>query len=112
GRSVPPVPAGIPCLAFYALLAAFSTCRTRAGLIGALRMRTPVASKKAFAIAAPTLVVGGSPDPPTNTPLAVRDLLVAAVPFRCTVPVELAGMSVRWTNANVIFGASLNRMIG
>ena len=43
--------------------AALSVARTRAGVIGASRMRTPVASKNAFAIAAGTGQVGGSPEP-------------------------------------------------
>ena len=41
----------------------FSTARTRAGVIGIVRMRLPVASKNAFAIAAATGAVAGSPAP-------------------------------------------------
>jgi hypothetical protein len=46
-----------------AIPAALNAARTRAGVSGALRIRTPVASNSAFAIAAPTLVDGGSPEP-------------------------------------------------
>jgi hypothetical protein len=38
-------------------------------LIGARRMRTPVASKKAFAIAPAIAAVGGSPEPVSSQPL-------------------------------------------
>jgi hypothetical protein len=64
--------------------------RTLAGVSGADRIRTPVASKKAFAIAAPTLVDGRSPDPPTKRPSATLPLGFE-VPFDCTVPVLVAG---------------------
>src|SRR5580765_4453974 len=43
--------------------AAFRAARTRAGVIGAVRIRTPVASKKAFATAAGAATVTGSPTP-------------------------------------------------
>ena len=43
--------------------AAFSVARTRAGVIGASRMRTPVASKNAFATAATVVAIGISPEP-------------------------------------------------
>jgi hypothetical protein len=77
-------------------LAAFSVARTIAGLIGAVRIRTPVASKNAFAIAAPMHVDGGSPEPLTNTPLVAVVLDGAVVPLACVVPVLTAGISVRW----------------
>ena len=48
--------------------AAPSTPRATAGVIGAWRMRTPVASKNAFATAEPTAVVGGSPEPARAQP--------------------------------------------
>ena len=47
----------------YATPAAFSAARTRAGVNGAVRIRTPVASKNAFAIAAAAATVTGSPTP-------------------------------------------------
>ena len=48
----------------YVSAAALSTARTRAGVIGTWRIRTPVASKNAFAIAAGVGTAGGSPAPP------------------------------------------------
>src|SRR5438094_6434660 len=44
-------PCGVYCL-LYTTPASSSTARTRGGVIGTSRMRTPVASKNAFAIAA------------------------------------------------------------
>src|SRR5436853_516443 len=43
--------------------AALKARRTFVGVIGAWRIRTPVASKIAFAIADPIAAVGGSPEP-------------------------------------------------
>src|SRR4029079_1285288 len=43
--------------------------RTVNGFIGAWRMRTPVASKNAFATAELIAVVGGSPEPESSQPL-------------------------------------------
>src|SRR5262249_61296493 len=45
------------------LPAALRTARTRAGVIGASRMRRPVASKNALAIDAGIGAAGGSPEP-------------------------------------------------
>ena len=73
--------------------AAFSTWRTRSGDIGAVRMRTPVASKNAFAMAAPIDYSGGSPEPDTNTPLAATVLDGTVVPPAPATPVLVAGMS-------------------
>ena len=61
--------------------------RTVAGVIGAVVIRTPVASKKAFAIAAGTGTEGGSP-----------------------APVE--ARSSRWTIVVLTRGASTKRRIG
>ena len=61
--AVGPEEAGPTAVSAQAVPAAFSVARTRAGVIGALRILTPVASKNAFAIAAPMLAVGGSPEP-------------------------------------------------
>src|SRR5262249_29163907 len=47
----------------YTTPAALSVARTFAGFIGAIRSRTPVASKNAFATAELTAVSGGSPEP-------------------------------------------------
>src|SRR5262245_43057388 len=47
----------------YVTPAALSVARVRAGVIGASRMRTPVASKNAFAIAAGTAAIAASPAP-------------------------------------------------
>lgn len=52
-----------PARASQATPAALSVARTLAGVIGDWRRRTPVASKKALAIAAPMHELGGSPDP-------------------------------------------------
>ena len=46
-------------------------------VIGAWRMRAPVASKNAFATAAPIAVVGGSPDPVSSQPLLNAAVLPA-----------------------------------
>ena len=46
--------------------AALSVARTRSAFIGVSRMRTPVASKNAFATAAPTGTWEGSPAPVTG----------------------------------------------
>ena len=54
-----PLPALLPYLTF----AAFSAARTRAGVNGAVRIRTPVASKNAFATAAAAATATGSPTP-------------------------------------------------
>src|SRR3979409_1707975 len=74
-------------------------------------MRTPVASKNAFATAAAIAVVGGSPQPERPQPL-----LNAAVLPDCTswltspgrVTVYLPGCTL----TNVTVGVSLNRRIG
>jgi len=47
----------------YATPAAFNAARTRAGVSGAVRIRTPVASKNAFATAAAGETATGSPTP-------------------------------------------------
>ena len=52
--------------------AALSTARTRAGVIGASRMRTPVASKNALATAAGTGDSAGSPEPVVREPGPLR----------------------------------------
>src|SRR5204862_3745648 len=67
--------------------AALRTDRTTAGVIGTERMRTPVASKNAFAIAAAIGAEAGSPEP-------------------------VEGWSLRWTTTVVTAGAVLKRMIG
>ena len=71
-----PSPGPIPSVAERAfgvyLPAAFSTARTRAGVIGASRMRTPVASKNAFATAAGTGDSAGSPEPVVREPAPCR----------------------------------------
>ena len=67
----------------YATPAAFSVARTRAGVIGASWRRTPVASKNAFAIAAATGAVGGSPEP------------VGCRSVRCTTTVVTVGWSLK-----------------
>src|SRR5262249_11781182 len=70
----------------YATPAAFSVARTRAGVSGAVRIRTPVASKKAFAIAAGIESLTGSP-----------------------IPIGGPG---RWTTTGVTLGWSLKRRMG
>src|SRR5690349_19805031 len=72
----------------YATPAFLSTERTVAGFIGACRMRTPVASKNAFAIAELIAVVGGSPEPDSSQPLASAAVLPAL-----TSPVSLPGVT-------------------
>ena len=62
--------------------AALSAARTCVGFIGAWRMRTPVASKNAFATAEPTAAVGGSPEPDRFQPLANAFVL----PWLTSVP--------------------------
>src|SRR5436190_14278262 len=74
---------------------ALSAARTRAGVIGASRMRTPVASKKAFAIAGAVGAPLDSPPPPDSEPEPVAE-----------------GMSVRDSTWSVTCGASLKRRIG
>src|SRR5581483_892674 len=71
----------------YETPAALSAARTRAGVIGASRIRTPVASKNAFAIAGAIGVVPGSSTPSGS-------------------------LSVRCTSAFTTLGLSLNRRIG
>ena len=56
---------------------------------GAVYIRTPVASKKAFATAAGDVIATGSPTPPAKLSFALH-----------------------WTTIGVTFGASLKRMIG
>ena len=58
----------VPQAASGYLPAALSTARTRPGVIGASRMRTPVASKNAFATAAGTGDSAGSPEPVVREP--------------------------------------------
>src|SRR5581483_7860389 len=88
-----------------------STERTVAGFIGACRMRTPVASKNAFAIAELIAVVGGSPEPDSSQPLAAAAVLPAL-----TSPVSLPGVTTvylpGWTLISVTDGWSLKRRIG
>ena len=57
------------------LPAAASTARTRPGVIGASRMRTPVASKNAFATAAGHRRSAGSPEPVVREPPAAIDVV-------------------------------------
>src|SRR5262245_46656105 len=71
----------------YAAPAALSVARTRAGVIGASRMRSPVASKNALAMAAPVGTSVGSPEPP-------------------------GCRSVRCTVTTCVRGASLKRIVG
>src|SRR5690242_4200423 len=91
--------------------ACFKVPRTVAGFIGAWRMRTPVASKNAFATAELTAVVGGSPDPDRFQPL-----LKAAVFPACTSWLSSPGRTTVYlpgcTLINVTVGLSLNRRIG
>src|SRR4029077_13777200 len=75
--------------------AALSTPRTRDGVIGASRSRTPVASKNALAPPAGTGDSAGSPEP------VVRE------PGPCG-----SGTSVRLSPWMYTFGASLKRTIG
>ncbi len=63
-------------------------------------MRTPVASKNAFAIAGGTGTRPGSPEPVEREPPAAIDV------------VSETGTSKRWSASRVTFGASLNRTIG
>ena len=70
--------------------------RTFAGFIGAWRMRTPVASKNAFATAEPIAAVGGSPEPESVQPSLNAAVLpaghvrgqVARDDVTCTCPDE------------------------
>jgi hypothetical protein len=71
----------------YVAPAALSVSRTTGGVIGARRIRTPVASKKALAIAAGVGSWVSSPPP-------------------------LGGTSGRFTTTTVVLGASLKRRIG
>src|ERR1700720_619980 len=74
-------------------------------------MRTPVASKNAFATAEPTAAVGGSPDPDRFHPA----LNAAVLPLLTSV-VRLPGTTVTYspggTLISVTDGESLNRRIG
>src|SRR3954470_17415034 len=91
--------------------AALSVPRTVPGFIGAWRMRTPVASKNAFATAELIAVVGGSPEPDRFQPAPT----VAALPA-CTSWLSSPGLTVvylpGWTLTSVTVGLSLNRRIG
>src|SRR6476661_7366192 len=74
-------------------------------------MRTPVASKNAFATAEPMPTVGGSPEPDSAQPA-----LNAAVLPACTLTLKSPGVTsvplFGWTLTSVTFGASLKRRIG
>src|SRR5262249_44310864 len=99
------------CLLYYAAPASLRTCRTVAGFIGAWRMRTPVASKNAFATALPMPTLGGSPEPDSSQP----SLNASALPF-CTSCDVSPGFTVLYspgcTFTSVTVGASLKRRIG
>src|SRR5207253_3042586 len=66
----------------YAAPPSFSAMRTFVAFIGVWRMRTPVASKNAFAIAPAIAAVGGSPDPDSNQ----LWLKAAVLPLLTSVP--------------------------
>ena len=61
--------------------------------IGVWRMRTPVASKNAFATAEPTAAVGGSPEP-----VSVQPSLNASVFPALTSVFDAPGTTVTWSN--------------
>src|SRR5438093_3423170 len=91
--------------------ASFRTWRTVAGFIGAWRMRTPVASKNAFATAELIAVVGGSPEPDSSHPLLNAAVLPACTSCEVSpgrVTVYLPGCTL----TSVTVGLSLKRRIG
>src|SRR5262245_31173524 len=91
--------------------ACLNAARTFAGVSGAWRTRTPVASKIAFATAEPTAAVGGSPEP-----VSVQPWLNASVlPFETSVsraPGTTTLYSPGWTLTSVTVGVSRKRRIG
>src|SRR5215468_4094496 len=91
--------------------AALNAERTVSGVIGAWRIRTPVASKIAFAIAEPIAAVGGSPEPVRAQP----SLNASVFPFETSVS-SAPGLTVTyspgWTLTSVTAGVSLKRRIG
>ena len=91
--------------------AAFSVARTFAAVIGASRMRTPVASKNAFATAEPGGTVGGSPAPVAGQP-ALMISVFAAVSDDFPWPGVITVWPLGWTIAIVTAGLSLKRRIG
>ena len=78
-------------------------------------MRTPVASKNAFATAEPTAAVGGSPEPVSVQP-ALNALVLPLVTLMSSRPAARSGLTVMyspgWTLTSVTFGASAKRRIG
>src|SRR4029079_1657079 len=90
--------------------AALNAARTFAGVIGAWRIRTPVASKIAFAIADPTAAVGGSPEPVSAQP----SLNASVFPLLTSVS-SAPGLTVTyspgWQLTSISFGVHLNRRI-
>src|SRR5581483_12084880 len=90
--------------------AALSVARTRTGLNGASRRRTPVASKNAFATAGPGGTCDGSPEP------VVAQFAFAAAVFTSLTTVPPPGLFTTKpfgpTIATVTSGASLMRRIG
>ena len=91
-----------------------ATPRTSAGFIGAWRMRTPVASKNAFATAEP-IAVGRRLARAGQHPAVVERVRVALAHVRRRCRPEVGSTvtySPGWTLTSVTFGASLKRRIG
>src|SRR6516225_1213426 len=95
--------------------AAFRAPRTVAGLIGVWRMRAPVASKKAFAIAPAIAAVGGSPDP-VSSQFWLNALVLPWLTSMFSPPFPRSGLTVvywpGWTLTSVTLGVSAKRRIG
>src|SRR5438132_6062981 len=91
--------------------AARRTPRATPGVIGAWRMRTPVASKNAFATAELIAVVGGSPEP-VSSQAWLNAAVLPAITSWLSSPGLVTLYSPGWTLTSVTDGLSLKRRIG